>query len=210
MIIALIIAAIIVIVLMSKPSTDNAQNKLSPFETAFIRQIGQDPVSYINSKLSGGSDLGAIHYLFEIIEAEVEKKSNCKSLGFDFYYAKAKGPQVNPPSAVQVPKVQTAEIKPSKITPRHRWTPEEDVLCCRRFFEQYIIRHSSMDAQFFAQQLHKELPGISVGSLKMKAQNIQQLCLEHGIKSSFAAKPLAQYSQQNRRAFIQVRKEFGL
>ena len=44
----------------------------------------------------------------------------------------------------------------------------------------------------------------------MKAQNIQQLCMEQGIRSSLDAKPLAQYSQQNRRAFMQVKEEFGL
>jgi hypothetical protein len=44
----------------------------------------------------------------------------------------------------------------------------------------------------------------------MKAQNIQQLCKEQGIRSNLAAKPLTQYSQQNRRAFMQVKKEFGL
>ena len=67
-----------------------------------------------------------------------------------------------------------------------------------------------MDLQFFAQRLHRELPDISVGSLRMKAQNIQQLCMEQGIRSSLDAKPLAQYSQQNRRAFMQVKEEFGL
>lgn len=43
-----------------------------------------------------------------------------------------------------------------------------------------------MDLHFFAQQLHRELPEISVGSLRMKAQNIQQLCIEQGISSRIA------------------------
>lgn len=210
MIIALIIAAIIFIVHISKPSNTESPNKLSPFEITFISRIGQDPVSYIRNKLSSGSDLGDVRYLFEIVEAEVEKKSNSKSLGFDFYYTKAMRQQGNPISAAQVPQAQSAKIKSSNMTPRHRWTMADDILCCRRFFEQYVIRKSSMNAQFFSQQLHKELPYISVGSLKMKAQNIQQLCDEHGIKSSFPAKPLTQYSQQNRQAFMQVKRELGI
>ena len=185
MIIALIIVAIIVIVVVSNLPDDKAPNKHSPFEIAFIGQVGQDPVSYIKSKLSSGSDLGAIRYLFEIIEAEVEKKSKCKSPGFDFYYAKVSGKQANQSPAVQTHNTKPSGTTSSKESPRHRWTMEEDVLCCRRFFEQYVIQYSSMDAQFFAQQLHRELPDISVWFLKMKAQNIQQLCLEYGIKSRF-------------------------
>ena len=158
----------------------------------------------------GGSDIGAIRYLFEVIEAEVEKKSNCKSPGFDFYYSKAARKQEMKQPVVNSQKAVVIEERMENKRPPHRWTFEEDLLCCRRFFEQYVEQRSSMDLQFFAQQLHRELPEISVGSLRMKAQNIQQLCIEQGIRSSLAAKPLTQYSQQNRRAFLQVKKEFGL
>ena len=210
MIILLIIIAIVAVVYVSNLPDDKVANHATPFESAFISHIGQDPTSYICSKISGGSDIGAIRYLFEIIEAEVEKKSNCKSHGFDFYYAKAIGKQEKNPAPVHSSKVVPTENVSVKKNQYHRWTYEEDLLCCRRFFEQYVEQRSSMDLQFFAQQLHRELPEISVGSLRMKAQNIQQLCIEQGIRSSLAAKPLTQYSQQNRRAFLQVKKEFGL
>ena len=208
MIIILIIVAIIVVVYISNLPDDKGTNQATPFETAFISQIGQDPTSYISSKISSGSDLNAIRYLFEIIEAEVEKKSKCKSPGFDFYYVKAIGKQEKNPSPAYSSKVVPTENIGASKNPHHRWTFEEDLLCCRRFFEQYVVQRSSMDLQFFAQQLHRELPDISVGSLRMKTQNIQQLCIEHGIKSSLNTKPLTQYSQQNRRAFIQVKKEW--
>ena len=90
MIILLIIIAIVAVVYVSNLPDDKVANHGSSFEAAFIRHIGQDPASYICNKINGGSDIGAIRYLFEIIEAEVEKKSNCKSPGFDFYYAKAR------------------------------------------------------------------------------------------------------------------------
>ena len=210
MIILLIIIAIVAVVYVSNLPDDKVANHATPFESAFISHIGQDPTSYICSKISGGSDIGAIRYLFEIIEAEVEKKSNCKSPGFDFYYAKAIGKQEKNPAPAHSSKVVLTKNVSVKKNQYHRWTYEEDLLCCRKFFKQYVAQRSSMDLQFFAQQLHRELPEISVGSLRMKAQNIQQLCIEQGIRSSLAAKPLTQYSQQNRRAFLQVKKEFGL
>ena len=153
-----------------------------------------------------------IHYtkVHDALEAEVEKKSNCKSPGFDFYYSKADCKQEMKQSVVNSQKAVLTEERMENKRPPHRWTFEEDILCCRRFFEQYVEQRSSMDLQYFAQQLHWELPEISVGSLRMKAQNIQQLCREHSIRSSLNAKPLTQYSQQNRRAFVQVKKEFGL
>ena len=89
-------------------------------------------------------------------------------------------------SVVNSQKAVLTEERMENKRPPHRWTFEEDILCCRRFFEQYVEQRSSMDLHFFAQQLHRELPEISVGSLRMKAQNIQQLCIEQGISSRIA------------------------
>lgn len=208
MVIILIIIAIIAVVYISNLPDDKVANRAASFESAFISHIGQDPESYIRSKISGGSDLGAIRYLFEIIEAEVEKKSRITSPGFDFYYAKAMRKQEQKPAPAHSSKVVQMENTSVKKNQYHRWTYEEDLLCCREFFKQYVAQRSSMDLQFFAQQLHRELPDISVRSLRMKTQNIQQLCIEHGISSSLEAKPLTQYSQQNRRAFMQAKKEW--
>lgn len=112
------------------------------------------------------------------------------------------------PSATP-PKPTTIQNAPTNNTQRHRWTIEEDALCCRRFFEQYVSQQGSMDLYQFVQQLQRELPDIPPGSLRMKTQNIKQLCVENGIRNSLDAKPLAQYSQQNYRAFLYVKKEFG-
>ena len=209
MIIALlIIVGIIVVVILSSSSDNKNPNIQVTFESAIKNRIGQDPTAYVASKLASGSDLDAIRYLFDIIAAEVEMKSKCKSPGFDFYYVKVLGNKSVKPTETTQPKPAGMQRTPTSTVPKHRWTMEEDVLCCRRFFEQYVIQQSSMDLQQFAELLHMALPSISVGSLKMKTQNIKQLCIEHGIKNSLGAKPLNQYSQQNYRAFLTVKREF--
>lgn len=211
MIIALlIIVGIIVVVILSSSSDNKNPNIHVTFESAFKNRIGQDPTAYVASKLASGSDLDAIRYLFDIIAAEVELKSKCKSPGFDFYYAKALGNKPVKPAETTQPKLTEIQRTSASGALKHRWTIEEDTLCCRKFFEQYVVQQSSMDLQQFAEQLHLALPSISVGSLKMKTQNIKQLCIENGIKNSLGAKPLNQYSQQNYRAFLTVKREFGL
>ena len=205
--ILIIIFAVVAMLLFS--GKDRQTVKLSSFDIAFQKRIGLDPVSYLDEKIATGSDIEAIKYLFEVIAAEIELKEHCKSPGFDFYYAKTVGarsaaiPVRNKPQNVPIQNTTTNNAQ------RHRWTFEEDVICCRRFFEQYVMLQSSMDLSQFAEQLHRTLPEISVGSLRMKTQNIKQLCVEQGIRNSLAAKPLSQYSQQNYRAFMQVKKELG-
>jgi len=209
-IVALIIICVVVVVVLSNTSDDKGSNNAMTFENAFKNRIGQDPTAYVASKLASGSDLGAIRYLFDIIAAEIELKSKCKSPGFDFYYAKVLGNKPVKPAETPLPKPAVVQRAPANSAQKHRWTMEEDTLCCRRFFEQYVMQRSSMDLQQFAEQLHIALPSVSVGSLRMKTQNIKQLCIEHGIRNSLDAKPLAQYSQQNRRAFLVVKQEFKL
>ena len=150
MIIILIIVAVIVIVFFSNWSDNKEVNQAVPFDSAFTSRIGQDPASYICSKMDSGSDFGAIRYLFEVIEAEIEKKSKCKSPGFDFYYLKAIGKQEKKQLSVSPRKPVVIENTPVNKGQRHHWTIEEDTLCCRRFFEQYVTQHSSMDLQILS------------------------------------------------------------
>ena len=182
-----------------------------------VREKLQTPIIILtareeeNDKIMG-LDLGADDYMtkpFSIGELSSRIKANIRR-----YSGELKKLGENDSSDGTTIKIGDIVIDTENVSVKknqyHRWTYEEDLLCCRRFFEQYVEQRSSMDLQFFAQQLHRELPEISVGSLRMKAQNIQQLCNEQGIRSNLAAKPLTQYSQQNRRAFMQVKKEFGL
>lgn len=118
---------------------------------------------------------------------------------------KKQSPSVNVTTAT----VQTKTVDNGNYQ-RHRWTMAEDELCCRKYLEWYVVNHSSMDLIQFVRMLEKALPDISAGSLRMKTQNIKQLCIEHGIRDSLDAKPLAQYSRQNAVAFQRAKTELGL
>ena len=206
-VILLLLLALVALVKIYGKEDNIGETKPTPFDIAFVAKTGMDPVVYIVSKFDNGLRIDEVRYLFERIEGEIESASGHKSPGFGCYYAKA---MARPTMTQHVEVPASLEAPSAENSWRHRWTIEEDALCCRRFFEEYVIQRSSVELQIFAQCLKRELPDISVGSLRMKTQNIQQLCMEFGIKSSLQAKPLSQYSQQNRRAFIQVKKEFGL
>ena len=83
----------------------------------------------------------------------------------------------------------------------HRWTMEEDEICCRRFLEYYVINKSNVDTVQFLQTLAKEVPDVSEGSLRMKIQNIKYLTVRAGLKDSSTLKWLSQYSMQCEKAF---------
>ena len=208
MIVILVLLLLLVALIKIYGQEDHVgEAKPTPFDITFIGKTGMEPAAYIVSKFGKGLRIDEIQYLFERIEAEIESTFGHKSPGFDYYYAKA----MTRPVMMQYTETPIpVEVPQAKGSQRHRWRIEEDALCCRRFFEEYVVQHSSVELQAFAQRLKRELPDISVGSLRKKTQNIQQLCMEFGIKSSLDAKPLSQYSQQNLRAFIQVKKEFGM
>lgn len=52
----------------------------------------------------------------------------------------------------------------------HRWTAEEDEICCKRFIERYVIKREELDTVQFLQELAKEVPDVSEGSLRMKVK----------------------------------------
>lgn len=70
------------------------QSRAVSFEKAFEERLGQDPTTYVLNKMVGGSDVGAIRNLFDIMAAEIELRSRCKSPGFDYYYEKALSQQI--------------------------------------------------------------------------------------------------------------------
>jgi hypothetical protein len=93
---------------------------------------------------------------------------------------------------------------------KHRWTVEEDQLCCSRYLAYFVVNKSSMDVSQFINVLQKEPPSIKPNSLKMKVQNIKQILIEKGIKDTLVLSPLAKYSQQNMRAMVAVLREINL
>jgi hypothetical protein len=80
-----------------KESQPIVQAKAGSFEKAFEERLGQDPTTYVLNKMAGRSDVGAIRNLFDIMAAEIELRSRCKSPGFDYYYEKALSKQILKP-----------------------------------------------------------------------------------------------------------------
>ena len=83
----------------------------------------------------------------------------------------------------------------------HRWTLEEDEICCKRFLECYVMNKSNLDTVQFLQMLAKEVPDVPEGSLRMKIQNIKYLTVQAGLEDSSTIKGLSQYSMQCERTF---------
>ena len=99
---------------------------------------------------------------------------------------------------------------PSRQSNVHRWTMEEDMICCKRFLDCYVVRQSNMDIAQFLKMLAKEVPEVSEGSLRMKIQNIKYLASQAGLKDTSTIKWLSQYSTQCKKAFEQAGIELGL
>lgn len=92
----------------------------------------------------------------------------------------------------------------------HRWTFDEDLICCRKFLEYYVIEKSNEEISKFLAMLSLEVPAVSEGSLRMKVQNIKYLSMRAGFSDSVSIKWLSQYSVQCEKAFKQAVKELGL
>ena len=92
----------------------------------------------------------------------------------------------------------------------HRWTMEEDEICCKRFLEYYVIDKSNIDIVQFLKIIAREVPDVSEGSLRMKIQNIKYLTVQAGLKDTSSIKWLSQYSMQCERAFKKALQELKL
>lgn len=93
---------------------------------------------------------------------------------------------------------------------RHNWTMEEELYCCRRYVEQYVLNKSNTDCATFLNQLDKELVNISKGSIRMKIQNTKQILAEKNIEDFLDISPLKKYSKRNKKAVEAVLLELGI
>ena len=109
-----------------------------------------------------------------------------------------------------VPASPSKQPLPYSPSNNHRWTMEEDAICCKRFLEYYVIKQSSMDTTDFLKMLAKEVPEVSEGSLRMKIQNVKYLTVQAGLKNTSNIRWLSQYSSQCETAFKQAAAELGL
>lgn len=110
------------------------------------------------------------------------------------------------PEASLSPEVRS--YKPSANV--HRWTTEEDEICCKRFLEYYVIDKSNIDIVQFLKIIAKEVPDVSEGSLRMKIQNIKYLTVQAGLKDTSSIKWLSQYSMQCKKAFNKALQELNI
>jgi hypothetical protein len=93
-----------------KKAQPKPQIKAVSFEKAFEERLGQAPTTYVLNKMAGGSDVGAIRNLFDIMAAEIELRSRCKSPGFDYYYEKALSQQILKPVIMSDAHVQITKF----------------------------------------------------------------------------------------------------
>ena len=178
-IIALIIVCIILAVFLSNVSNNKDTDDTMTFETAFKNRVGQDPTSYVASKLSSGSDLGAIRYLFDIIAAEVEVKSKRKSPGFDFYYKKVLSEQ--PPKDVEATSTQLRPTKAfvvSELIGKERFLKEYDEQLKRLAADQEFMR--------FVMELRRELAGRETTDKKAANKRIADYFYENKANERFS------------------------
>ena len=64
----------------------NKRNELNVFISAFKNRFGKTPNEYIARKISTGSHIDDIKYLFNIIAVEIADKNQCKYFDFDNFY----------------------------------------------------------------------------------------------------------------------------
>ena len=103
--------------------------KAISFAKDFEDRLGQDPTTYVLSKMASGSDLGAIRNLFDIIAAEIELRNRCKSPGFDYYYKKALSKQMlNPSESLKVQRNITKSFAISQLIGKERFLNQYDAL----------------------------------------------------------------------------------
>jgi hypothetical protein len=90
-----------------------------------------------------------------------------------------------------------------------KWDYEHDEICCKTYIEKIIIKHSENAKACINLARNRGVPHDN-SSVKMKFQNIKSICDDEGIKHSSPFTGLANYSQQNKLAFDNVRKLYNL
>lgn len=135
------------------------------FAKAFEDRLGQDPTTYILTKMAGGSDIGAIRNLFDIMSAEIELRDRCKSPGFDYYYEKALSKQLLNPS--EPPKVQRRITKSFVVS---------QLIGKDRFLNQYesLLKALASNKEFinFIKPLRQELDSTGAGDTKIANKRV--------------------------------------
>lgn len=96
---------------------------------------------------------------------------------------------------------------------RIKWTYGENLLCCEVYIKNYVINNTVLSLKEAINEVLKAAPrfkGGKEGSVRIKLQNIKQLCIEHKVDDSFTYKAQAHYSKDNIKAFEEVLDKYNI
>lgn len=173
------------------PKSATAQYSL--FEKMFTKRLGLDPTTYIIEKLRSKSDVDSVHYLFDIIAAEITQQTRYKNPGFEHYYQKAvtqlstekTDTAVNPPCSSP----QKVPVPPNqnKMTKSFAFS---QLIGGQRFLQQYANElnklASNPDFASFIKILHTQLNGKEMHDTKRANHEIAAYFFSNHANERFA------------------------
>ena len=92
---------------------------------------------------------------------------------------------------------------------KHNWTIEEDYTCCLYYLRYIFDKTNEQNVNYLIYTLSLKLPKISRGSIRMKLQNIKQICMEYNFDDGMEITPLEKYSTQCKEAFAKAIKDYN-
>lgn len=92
---------------------------------------------------------------------------------------------------------------------KHTWTFEEDYTCCMQYLRYIFDSSTNKNVVSLIYNLSLKLPSLERGSIRMKLQNIKQICMEHNFNDEMDISPLENYSRQCLRAFAEALKDYN-
>lgn len=104
---------------------------------------------------------------------------------------------------------QKTKIKflPTTKKIKHKWTLYEEQIVLEMYIDYFIKQHKNMKNNDFIYAIAGKCPDIPFNSIKMKTQNIKQLCIDFNVADSFIISPLKNYSQTSKMLFINLLKK---
>ena len=126
----------------------------------------------------------------------------------DCYYAKCLNELRKFADAFASPIFHTKQGR-TKNMGKHRWTYDEDYLCCEKFIQMYCVEQHETSITPLLEELSSLLPNITVGSIRMKIQNIKEIAMRESLYDILDYAPLAQYTKQCKKAFDKAIENVG-
>ena len=92
---------------------------------------------------------------------------------------------------------------------KHRWTFQEDYVCCTYYLRYIFNKPAGKSVRDLIYDISLELTELESGSIRMKLQNIKQICMEYDFEDGMDISPLEKYSYQCKRAFLKAITDFN-